>query len=66
MKEALKRFLGPAVPIIGVVLLFIFVPWLRGGEANQDATIRERLRNNLGTVQEKIETKIQPTPDSKN
>ena len=32
MKEALGRFLGPALPIIGVVLLFIFVPWLRGGD----------------------------------
>lgn len=66
MKEALNRFLGPAVPIIGVLLLFIFVPWLRGGEANKEATIHERLRSSLSTVKERVETKTQPAQDSQN
>jgi hypothetical protein len=63
MKDALKRFLGPAVPIAGVVLLFIFVSWLRGGETNQDATIRDRLRSDLRTVKENVETKLQPSQE---
>jgi hypothetical protein len=66
MKEALTRFLGPAVPIIGVLLLFIFVPWLRGSETKRDDTIRERLRDDLGAVKETLETKIQPPRDAQN
>ncbi len=66
MKEALGRFLSPALPIIGVVLLFIFVPWLRGSEDIQEATIRDRLRSDLRTVKENIETEILPSQDSKN
>jgi hypothetical protein len=66
MKEALKRFLGPAVSIIGVLLLFIFVPWLRGADSSQDATTRERLRDNIGTVKETMETKILPPQDPMN
>ena len=65
MKEALGRFLGPALPIIGVVLLFIFVPWLRGSEDKQEATIRDRLRSDLRTVKENIKTETLPSQDCK-
>ena len=66
MKEALGRFLGAAVPIIGVVLLFILVPWLRGGEENENATIRDRLRSDLRSVKENVKTKILNPEESKN
>ncbi|MGI9455901.1 MAG: hypothetical protein ACR2NU_05025 [Aeoliella sp.] len=33
MKDALGRFLSPALPIAAVVFLFFFVPWLRGAES---------------------------------
>jgi hypothetical protein len=65
MKEALRRFLSPAVPIVGVVLLFVFVSWLRGGEDKQDATIRDRIRSELRTVKENIETDVRPSQESK-
>jgi hypothetical protein len=65
MKEALRRFLAPAAPIIGVILLFIFVPWLRGSEPSQDDSVRERLRSNLGEVKENILNKTR-SPDSSN
>jgi hypothetical protein len=66
LKEALGRFLGPALPIIGVVLLFIFVPWLRGGTEKQDASIGDRLRSDLRNVKEDIKTEILTPQDSKN
>jgi predicted Zn finger-like uncharacterized protein len=67
MKEALGRFLGPALPIIGVLLLFIFVPWLRGGEEKAiDMSIRDRLQNDLRGVRENIKTRIDTPQDSKN
>lgn len=65
MKEALNRFLAPAVPILGVILLFVFVPWLRGSEPSQGDTVRERLRSNLDEVKENISDKMR-SPDSAN
>jgi hypothetical protein len=65
MKEAFSRFLAPAVPILGVILLFIFVPWLRGSEPAQAESVRERLRSNLGEVRENILNKTR-SPDSSN
>jgi hypothetical protein len=66
LKEAMARFLSPAVPIVCVLLLFMFVPWLRGAEPKQDATVRERLRNNLQTVKENVEAKARPSQDAEN
>jgi hypothetical protein len=48
------------------LLLFIFVPWLRGSEEKQEATIRDRLRSDLRTVKENIKTEITPSQDSEN
>jgi hypothetical protein len=67
MKEALRRFLGGALPIIGVLLLVIIVPWLRGEEAmDVGASIQDRLRNDLHDVKEIIKTKIDTPSNSKN
>ena len=67
IKEALSRFLGAALPILGVLLLFIIVPWLRGGERKTgDLSIRDRLRNELGGVEENTETVDLPLQDSQN
>ena len=38
LQDAARRFLGPALPIIAVVLLFVFVPWLRDGEEDAEAS----------------------------
>lgn len=67
MKEALSRFLGGALPIIGVLLLAIIVPWLRGEDAKDvDASIQDRLRNDLHDAKEIIKTKIDTPSNSKN
>lgn len=67
LKEALQRFLSPALPIIGVVLLFIFVPWLRGGDTKPvDASIRDRLRSDLRDVRENIKTRIDTPQNAQN
>ena len=66
LKEAVGRFLSPALPIVGVVLLFIFVPWLRGGTEKQDASIGERLRSDLRSVKEDIKTEILTPQDASN
>jgi hypothetical protein len=65
MKEALGRFLGAALPIIGVLALAIFVPWLRGGdETASNVSNRDRLRNDLRDVRENIKTRIETSQDS--
>ncbi len=67
MKEALSRFLGGALPIFGVLLLVILVPWLRGDESKDvDASIQDRLRNDLHDVRENIKTRIDAPTNSKN
>ena len=66
IQEALRRFLGPALPIAGVVLLFIFVPWLRGGMENQNASLGDRLRKDLDALEQKIQTDVLTPHDSKN
>ncbi len=58
MKEALARFLGPAIPILGVVLLFLFVPWLRGGEVKQATLMGDRVQKKLGALEETLEKKF--------
>jgi hypothetical protein len=66
MKEALGRFLGGALPIIGVLLLVILVPRLRGDELKDiDASIQDRLRNDLHDVRENIKTRIDTPSISK-
>jgi hypothetical protein len=65
MKEALGRFLGAALPIIGVALLFIFVPWLRGNEKDEGAAIGGRVRNDLWTVGQNMNAEIRTPQDSK-
>jgi hypothetical protein len=64
MKEAFSRFLGGAVPVLGVVALAIFVPWLRGSD-QQLAEVADpsRLRSELQDVRESIKTRIEPTDD---
>jgi hypothetical protein len=65
MQEAMRRFLGAALPIVGVLLLAIIVPWLRGGDKQDvDAPIQDRLRNDLLDVRESIKTKIKSPADS--
>ena len=65
MKEALRRFLGAALPIIGVLMLVIIVPWLRGEKGKDvDAPIQDRLRNDLRDVRENIKTKVKAPSDS--
>ena len=67
LKEALVRFLGGALPIIGVLLLVIIVPWLRGEKPKDvDASIQDRLRNDLHDVRDNIKTRIDTTSNSKN
>ncbi len=68
LQEALRRFLGAAIPIIGVWLLAIFVPWLRaGGEADiLDPSNRDRWRNELRDVRENIKTNVVTPQDSTN
>jgi hypothetical protein len=67
MKEALRRFLGGALPIIGVLLLVIIVPWLRGDETKDvGASIQDRLRNDLHDVKEDIKTRIETPLNPKN
>jgi hypothetical protein len=66
MKEAFGRFLAAALPIIGVLLLAIFVPWLRGGDDTESNVLnRDRLRNDLRDVRENIKTRIDTKQDSK-
>ena len=64
MKEAVGRCLGPALPILGVVLLFVLVPWFRGDTTFVDTAVSDRLRNNLDVLKEKIKTDVMPPQDS--
>lgn len=64
MKEALNRFLAPAVPILGVILLFFFVPWMRGSESSQAGNFRTRLRSDFGEVKESINDKMRSAGSS--
>ena len=68
MQEAMKRFLSGALPIIGVLLLAIFVPWLRGGGEEDASEIlnRDRIRNELRDVKESIKTKVDAPQDTTN
>jgi hypothetical protein len=37
LREALRRFLAPALPIAFLLVLFLFVPWLRGEKASDES-----------------------------
>jgi hypothetical protein len=58
MKEALVRFLGPVIPLLGVVLLFSLVPWLRGSEVHQATLTGDRIQKTLGALEETLEKKM--------
>lgn len=60
MKEAFKRFMVPAVPIIGVVLLFIFVPFLRG-DALEQVPGGEKIQSKLRGLEEKVKPNVPST-----
>jgi hypothetical protein len=40
LREALRRFLAPALPMAFLLLLFVFVPRLRGEESREDAVTK--------------------------
>lgn len=68
MKNALGRFLSPLLPIVGVVLLFVFVTWLRGSDEAPEGSIEGRIQHGLGVVEEKmgvVEEKIRDKTDMK-
>ena len=64
MKEALLRFLVPTIPILGVVLLFLLVPWLRGSESQQATLMGDRVQKQLGTLEESLEKKFRHRDNS--
>ncbi len=64
MKEALVRFLGPTIPILGVVLLFLLVPWLRGSEAHQATLIGDRVQKKMGALEETLEKNFRRSDNS--
>jgi hypothetical protein len=61
MKEALSRFLGGAAPVLGVLALAIFVPWLRGGDEQlAEAAAPSHLRSELEEVRENVRSRVAP------
>lgn len=57
MKQAALRLAGPAIAILAVVLVFVFVPWLSSGDAER-ASIRERIRGEAGVLKEEIKGQL--------
>ena len=67
MRDALTRFLGGAMPILAVLLLAIFVPWLRGGTDGESKAVKaDRLRSGIQDVREQIKTRIETPSDPAN
>jgi hypothetical protein len=58
MKGAATRLVGPAIAILAVVLVFVFVPWLASGTAGRDASIRERIRAEAGVLEGEIKGQL--------
>lgn len=44
MKRATYKFLSPAIPIFIVVMIFVLVPWLRGSDVSENATISAKIK----------------------
>ena len=59
MKPATLRFLGPAVLIVGAVLVFVCVPWFTGGDAGEDLLIGEQIKDGIGAWAEEIQDKVE-------
>ena len=57
MKLAASRLAGPAIAILAVVLVFVFVPWLSSGDAGR-ASIRDRIRGEAGVLKEEIKGQL--------
>lgn len=51
MKKAFLRFLSPAVPILGVLLAFAFIPWLHTGGKDDKL---ERLREQIASAESAV------------
>jgi hypothetical protein len=67
MRNALGRFLGGAVPILAVLLLALFVPWLRGGTEGESKAVKaDRLRSEIQDVRAQIKTRIETPSDPAN
>ena len=54
MQDALRRFLGPAIPILAVVLLFVFVPFLREDKPLKETNMGERLHDKVEQIEDKL------------
>lgn len=56
--NAAWRVVSPLIPMIGVVILMAYVPWLSRGDVAEDATIQERLRSEVDVLKSDVKSKV--------
>jgi hypothetical protein len=63
MKKATLQFLSPAIPILAVLLVFAFVPWIKSGQTPEGASLSEQMRTELGTLRSDVKGQVGKVTD---
>ncbi|MFO1095083.1 MAG: hypothetical protein U0992_17520 [Planctomycetaceae bacterium] len=63
MKKATLQFISPAIPILAVLLVFAFVPWIKSGQTPEGASLSEQMRTELGTLQSDVQGQVEKVTD---